>query len=165
MHPSTLLSIAAPHPLCPNQWAILNSSWNWQWKWHGPPMTPILDSTPSSQGWLECFCAYVMLILPQVNIPLVAYDGAIAMEPILSYFEIGTSWKGDLWACPLCFVSHLYLAWHYLNDDTLCHLHLATCDCIIIGVQQMWSWSAREMPSIPSWPLFPISYFSSISLP
>ena len=107
---------------------------------------PILDSSPSSQGCLECFCAYVTLILHQANIPLVAYDGAIAMEPILSYFEIGTSWKGDLWACPLCFVSHPYLARCYLNVDTLCHLHSATRDCIIIGVRQTRSWSAREMP-------------------
>ena len=102
---------------------------------------------------------------PSSKYPLVAYDGAITMEPILSYFKIGTSWKGDLWACPLCFVSHPYLARHYLNVNTLCHLHSATRDCIVIGVRQTRSWSAREMPSIPSWPPFPISYFASISLP
>ena len=166
MHPSTLPSIASPHPLCPNQWAISNLSQNGQWRQHGPPMNiPILVSSPSSQGWLECFCAYMTLILPQANIPLVAYDGAITMELILSYFKIGTSWKGDLWACPLCFVSHPYLAWRYLNINTLCHLYLGTHNCIIIGVWQMRSWSAQEIPSIPSWPPFPISYFSSISLP
>ena len=72
----------------------------------------------------------------KANIPLVAYDGAITMEPILSYFKIGTSWKGDLWACPLRFVSHPYLARRYLNVNTLCHLHLATCNCIVVRVWQ-----------------------------
>ena len=59
---------------------------------------PILDLSCSSQGYLECFQAYVMSILPLADTSLVAYNGATTMEAILNYFKIEMSWRGDLYS-------------------------------------------------------------------
>ena len=52
---------------------------------------PHLGFVPLSPRMSGCFCAYMTLILPQANIPLVAYNGAIVMEVIFSCFKIGMS--------------------------------------------------------------------------